>query len=376
MSDSLKRAIDLASESGANAIRTWSTQCGKEVLDYCEARGLKVCMGLWIQHERHGFDYGDRKAVLDQLESLRAEVLALKDHPALLMWGVGNEVETESRDVRVWDAVNDVSRMIHELDGNHPTMYVVADYNASVARLIETRVPDVDLIGVNSYANLGNCLARWDSSRDRRPIIVTEWGPSGWWESAKTLWGAPIEPVSAIRLEQYRDGYSHIAARPGRVLGSFAFYWGPKQERTDTWFSLALSGGILTEASDALSYRWTGRWPANRAPHLVSITVNGSSPGQSLSLASGSVAEARVAVTDPEGDNLRTKWVLREETTATSVGGDAEAVPREVTVTVRRSGADFFVFLAPERKGAYRLFAQVEDGKGKAATANFPFYVD
>src|SRR5690606_40102511 len=54
---------------------------------------LTVMLGLRMGHERHGFDYDDEVAVREQKESIRAQVLKYKDHPALLTWGLGNEVD-------------------------------------------------------------------------------------------------------------------------------------------------------------------------------------------------------------------------------------------------------------------------------------------
>ena len=41
---------------------------------------------------RHGFDYNDPVVVQQQLNDVRQQVIALKDHPALLIWGIGNEL--------------------------------------------------------------------------------------------------------------------------------------------------------------------------------------------------------------------------------------------------------------------------------------------
>ena len=122
---------------GANSFRTWRTdngqQSGQEVLDAAHAHGLMVTMGLEIARERagegrgvFGFDYDDPEAVTAQLERVRAEVMAYKDHPALLMWGIGNELNLGAENPAVWDAVNGISEMIHEVDGNHPTTTMLA----------------------------------------------------------------------------------------------------------------------------------------------------------------------------------------------------------------------------------------------------------
>jgi len=40
---------------GANSIRTWGVERAQEVLDEAQRNGLTVMLGLWVQHERHGF---------------------------------------------------------------------------------------------------------------------------------------------------------------------------------------------------------------------------------------------------------------------------------------------------------------------------------
>ena len=50
--------------------------------------------------------------------------MKIKDHPALLMWAVGNEVDLFYKNFRVWNAVEDISKMIKKHDSNHPIMTV------------------------------------------------------------------------------------------------------------------------------------------------------------------------------------------------------------------------------------------------------------
>ena len=78
---------------GGNSVRTWSTDNAKQMLDEAQRLGLTVMLGMWLQHERHGFDYDDSLKVKAQLEQFRKVVLEVKDHPALLLWGIGNEVD-------------------------------------------------------------------------------------------------------------------------------------------------------------------------------------------------------------------------------------------------------------------------------------------
>jgi hypothetical protein len=86
--------LDALAAHGGNTIRTWSTGSSDDqphVLDEAASYGLTVALCIDIGRERHGFDYNDEDALARQLEFARGEVRKYKDHPALLMWIIGNE---------------------------------------------------------------------------------------------------------------------------------------------------------------------------------------------------------------------------------------------------------------------------------------------
>jgi beta-galactosidase/beta-glucuronidase len=89
---------DMASlaSHGANSLRNWAVDNGREpgevVLDRAQKNGLSVIMGIDIKRERHGFDYNNPDSVKKQLEWVKKDVIRMKDHPALLAWGIGNEL--------------------------------------------------------------------------------------------------------------------------------------------------------------------------------------------------------------------------------------------------------------------------------------------
>ena len=82
-----KSNFQAAANSGANSIRIWSTN-NKQYLDSAYKYGLTVTLGLWVAQERNGFNYDDEYAVAGQIERLKKEILKLKDHPALIIWGI------------------------------------------------------------------------------------------------------------------------------------------------------------------------------------------------------------------------------------------------------------------------------------------------
>ncbi|HEY0054758.1 MAG TPA: glycoside hydrolase family 2 TIM barrel-domain containing protein [Pedobacter sp.] len=95
---------------GGNSIRTWNTKNAQTILDSAQKNGITVMMGLSMALERHNFDYNDVEAVKKQLERVKAEVIKYKDHPALLTWGIGNELNLHYKNPKVWDAVNEVAK--------------------------------------------------------------------------------------------------------------------------------------------------------------------------------------------------------------------------------------------------------------------------
>ncbi len=260
--------LDLLKSLGANAIRTWGVGDGS-VLDEAHARGMTVLLCLDIAPERLGFDYDNTDAVAAQLERARSAVRQYKNHPALLGWMIGNELNLMHTNPKVWDAVNDISKMIHEEDGLHPTTTALAGLGEDTYSLIQTRAPDLDFLSTQVYGMLTVLHEHVASIGVDMPIMVTEWGTVGHWELPQTDWGAPLELTSTEKAAHYLKGYDlAIAPFPDQILGSFVFLWGQKQERTPTWYGMFTLNGEITEPVDAAQKLWSGQWPENRAPYI------------------------------------------------------------------------------------------------------------
>lgn len=361
---------------GGNSVRTWSTDNAKEMLDKAHALGLTVMMGLWMQHERHGFDYDDKPKVQAQLEYFRKIVMEIKDHPALLLWGIGNEVDLFYTNTNVWKAVNDVARMIHELDPNHPTSTVTAGLDPAEVKLIMQDAPEIDVYCVNTYGDIGNVKKNIANYGWTGPYMITEWGPNGHWEVAKTRWGAPIEQTSAEKAVSYKERYENeILAASKNCMGSYVFLWGFKQETTSTWYGLFTREGLRSEAIDELEKFWSGKAPENSAPHLTSLSIDEKNAAQSIMLTAEKKYSALAAVTDGDGDKLNGRWLIVPESTDIKAGGDAESAPIPIGGLFKDKSVEQATFRAPKTEGAYRLFYEVTDGNGHCAYANVPFYV-
>jgi hypothetical protein len=366
---------------GGNSFRTWRTDneqfTGKELLDEAARNGLTVLLCIEIARERHGFDYNDEKAVAAQFEYARGEVMKYKDHPALLGWMIGNEPNLHAENPGVYDAINDISEMIHDLDGQHPTTTALAGFGQGLADITRQRMQDLDFISVQFYGDIVNLPRYMEEIGWDRPYMVTEWGAIGHWEVPKTEWGAPIEQNSSDKAANYHTSYEKaIAVDPDRIIGNYVFLWGQKQERTPTWYGMFLADGSKTETVDVMQKIWTGEWPDNRSPQVNSLTLNGQVAPDNVTLAAGSMNEASITAADPEDDSLSFRWEVMRESQATQTGGDREQIPEAIGGLFTDTDGARVSFRAPEEPGAYRLFVYVHDGQGSAGHANIPFRVE
>jgi len=367
---------------GGTSFRNWGVaniEEGLQLLDQAAKHGLTVAMCISIGRERHGFDYDDKGAVSEQLEWAREQVLAFKDHPALLLWIIGNEPDLFHTNPKVFDAINEISRMIHQVDGNHPTTTALSGFDRKIVDLIRTRAPDLDIISLQKYADIVNVPKYIREAGLDKPYLVTEWGPIGHWEGKihNTSWGAPVEKNSSKKAAQYQEHYQKVmASHADQIIGSYVFFWGQKQERTPTWYGMFLVDGSKTEAVDVMHHVWNGTWPQNRSPQIEHLLLDKKPPERDVVLKAGSEYPVVISATDPDSDALEYRWDIMYESQATQVGGDPEEIPGLLSGLIDVGGNGHARLTTPGKAGAYRLFVYVYDGQGHAGHANFPFLVE
>jgi hypothetical protein len=371
-------SIEKLGESGANSFRTWRTEngqsSGKEILDRAQNAHLMVLMGLELIPDRKGFDYNDKVAVAKQFDSIKAQVVRYKDHPALLGWSIGNELNLFYKNPAVWDAVEEVAKFIKEVDQNHPTTTALSGIGKGEIDEITKRCPDLDFVSIQMYGDIINLQQRIKDAGYEGPYLVTEWGATGHWESPSTTWKAPIEQTSSEKAKSFTERFEKaIKTDTLRCLGSYVFLWGQKQERTPTWYGMFTEEGDAMETVDAMYRIWNGKEPANRCPRIDSISVNGLAAIKNITVKSRSVLKAYVASVDPDGDTIKYRFEIMPESTDLKTGGDFETKPEVLDKTESLKNA--IVLKAPVKAGAYRLFFYAHDGKGKCGTANVPFLV-
>ena len=352
--------------AGANSWRTWGSDNMDDQLAQAQALGMTVTVGIWLGHQEQGFHYDNADAVAAQEEMARKTILRGRNSPALLIWALGNEMETGQQDnAAMWNAVEDIAKMAHTLDPNHPTMTVVAEIGGDKIRNLNALCPDIDIVGINSYGGGTSVGQRYKAAGGVKPYILTEFGPPGTWESSKNAWGVVPELTSTEKADRYRATYEKSVLAEPLCLGSYAFTWGSKQEATATWFGLRLPDGSKMGAVDTLTQLWSGHKPANLCPTIGSLSVDGS--GQA---APGATVKASLTASDPENDPLTVQWVLQADPTTYNTGGGNEAVPPTYPEAIVTSDLKSATVKMPAFAGAYRLYAYVHDNHGGAAVGN------
>ncbi len=371
--------FDKMVEIGANSFRLWGDEDAQHLLDEAQKRGLTVMLGFWLQQERNGFDYNNAERVKKQTEYFKTVVDKYKNHPALLFWGIGNELDLQYTNPNVWYAVQEIAQYIHQIDPNHPTSTVTAGLDSTNLSYIIARCPDIDIYGINTYGDIGRVVQNVAKFGWTGPYMITEWGPDGHWASPQTDWKVSLEQTSTEkRIAYYKRYKNYIEANKNQCLGSYAFLWGDKQEYTETWYGLFSKDNLPTEPVDALEMVFTEKEITHPSPSILSFTMDSKEANQNVTLkADDKYTSQLTAKVGNEIDDARIRYVWRilQESTDKKAGGDEEQAATELKGLIKKGKVHNQIsFRAPAEEGYYRLFVSAICN-GKQAYANIPFKV-
>lgn len=372
---------------GGNAFRIYSCVNDNtiDILNEAYENGLYVMVGIYIKRETDGFDYNNEEAVRKQFEEAKACVEKFRNHPAVLMWSIGNEAEASYKNKKLWTAINDIAAMIHETDPNHPTATVLASANPDHVKNILEMAPEVDVLCINSYApTLPTVYEKISGAGWKKPYMITEFGPRGTWQmspepSRMLSWGALVEESSTEKEEVYKSAWTeNIKAFENRgCIGSFVFVWGYQTHgEVLNWYGLFNKERYSYGAVDAMQFCWTGKYPEIRAPRIKSrddMTMNGKKAEDEIKVKISSANTAKVIASAQEGISLRYSWRIFKEGDHTSDGSMPDGIPG----LIENENTPEISFRAPDSEGGYRLYVFVLDDKNKkVASAAIPFYVE
>ena len=379
---------------GANTVRTFRTYVdSREILDNCERLGLMVHVGLQFRSIRSGYYDKDVDAALaKQEEEILTVVNEFKNHPAVLCWSIGNEIDvTFHKDTLIYkyyESIERIARKIHEIDPNHPvTNAVLNNYSKERKHALQNICKSLDFFSYNIYRKADNKILipdMLDAYEWEKAFVTTELGQEGYWHREKlgnrryTDWNAVLDHTSTEKEAIYDACITKAEADP-RCVGVLSFLWGNETQTialVKEWHSLLALNGYTYGAVDILQKHWTGHMPLARAPRIESkddIKMNGKLATDWIRVSPGSENVGTVKVGNPAKVKLRYHWRIIAEGSSRHDFRFADGIEG----LIADNGNKKIHFAAPYTPGAYRLYVHVyDDVNRKAAYASIPFLVE
>jgi beta-galactosidase/beta-glucuronidase len=370
-------------EAGGNVMRTWDTTHLQSILDSAQANGLFVMVGFPMLESRYMAQFYDHDShTQKQYEDFKKVVQRYRHHPSLLIWCLGNELDFPFRPsyANFYRTFNRLVKMIKEEDPDHPITTTLVNYERRPILNILTKVKGLDFISINTFGKLTHLEKDlkafewvWNG-----PFLITEWGANGTWEADSTAWGEPIEKSNTEKASIYAERYRYIERmkknEQNRALGALVFYWGQKQEKTPTWFSLFSEDGKRSQAVNVLSEIWKGKKEWKDAPPVLSLKIDGKTAQENILLTANTWHTARIYLDTKDTQALHFKWEIRPSDAHSYYFKNKQKL-QTVEGLFRSAHNAQAEFTSPSQEGAYRVYAQVSDAHGNFTSVNTPFYV-
>jgi len=222
---------------GVNVVRTYEPLLDTAVLDRLGAAGIRVINSV--------YPWGGAPASV-----VVERVRAVKDHPALLMWAIGNEWNYNGLYVGLPQAealarLNEVAALIRAEDPLHPIATIYGELpDADTLQAM----PNVDVWGINAYRGIGfgDLFESW-RALSGAPMFVSEYGADAY---NANLPG--YDPESQARA---------VASLAGEIRS---------QSSAGTALGVALGGTV---------FEWADEWWKDAAGSLGEQDVGGVAPG-------------------------------------------------------------------------------------------------
>jgi len=359
---------------GVNSIRTWGTgEHTPQLLDAAEKYDIKVMLGIWMRHGRAGnedddtFDYiTDEKGKEDMYNIAIETVEAYKNHPALLTWGVGNEVylntPTDLEKLEYSKLLERVCSKIKELDPNHPVTSVEA-WTFGMDWWYK-HVPSVDIYGLNSYGAGVQLLE--DEIKKRgidKPYIITEYGVTGEWDMPKDENGIITEPTDKEKYDVIaRDYHPWIKDKPTN-LGVYIFHYGNSEEYPGPWLCTHYRNRTRPQYW-AIREAYTGEKPINYVPTISEVKI---SKGQ---YKTGDWVPIRFNTTDVENEPINVGFYYNQRVGSRNLKD--QITPLEFKATDQKS----YLIKVPKVDTPIKIYITAEDNFGNVGIATRSISVD
>lgn len=205
--------IPLMRAAGINAVRTYEPLTDRAVLDELQQAGIYVLNSV--------YPWGGAPAM-----AAVEPVEAVKDHPAVLLWVLGNEWNYNGLYVGMshedsLGRLNDVAALVKAAD---PTRPVATIYGEVPSADTLAAMPDVEVWGLNVYRGIGfgDLFGSWEELSGK-PMFLGEYGADAWNALTESYDPAAQAEATAFLTELIVD--SSAALADGITSGGTLFEW-------------------------------------------------------------------------------------------------------------------------------------------------------
>jgi hypothetical protein len=303
---------------GVNTIRTWGTDAHTgALLDAAHRHGFKVMLGIWMRHGRPGmeaddsFDYlRDKEGKQAMFDNAIETVNAYKDHPAILTWGIGNEVylnmATDPEKIAYSKLLEKICKKVKKIDPHHPITSVEAwTFGAD---WWPKYVPSLDIYGINTYGVGANFISAELAKKGvDKPYVITEFGVRGEWEIEEDRHGVKPEPSDAEKYETIVKGYQEWIQPKPNCLGVYVFHYATDDHFGAVWL-LTHFRGLKRPQYWAIREAYTGQPPVNQVPVIHALQL------AEEEQESGAWIPVQVEVSDPEQEEVILEFYYNQRT--------------------------------------------------------------
>mmetsp|Transcript_7918 Transcript_7918/g.18216 ORF Transcript_7918/g.18216 Transcript_7918/m.18216 type:complete len:606 (+) Transcript_7918:86-1903(+) len=258
----VERDAELMVQAGINAVRTYTTISDRGVLDALWNKGI------WVVNDVYAYGGSRPEQAVDRVRSAI-------DHPAVLMWTVGNEWNYNGFYVGLSrraseERVATVTRLVKQADPSRP---VASIYGEVPSRDLVEKLRDVDVWGINAYRGIsfGNLFDTY-SAHSRKPMFLGEYGADAFNANIDREDQRAQAKATKELTQQIVD---RSAVRDGGVcLGGFVFeladeWW--KDGKGSSWKhdtgGVAPGGGPYPDQT--FNEEWWGLVTVDRVPRLA-----------------------------------------------------------------------------------------------------------
>lgn len=267
------RDLPLLRKMGTNTIRLWGWDNNADHTDFLNKvyndgkDPMYVILSFWMSQDA---DISSPDVRNKFKSDFRKMVAKHKDSPAILMWAVGNELNSKWRNDKnkmddLFSLIDEMAKEAHLEEGTnyHPvTTTLLDDKTIDTIRYYDPKTPNLDIWGIQAYRgkSFGNLFKDY-SNVSSKPLIVMEFGvdaydnigqtenQSAQAKYVKSLWNEIASNSNVViggAFTTYSDGWWKSMARAdcpdkdpsvqgncGRIMKSF-----PDDFANDEWWGI------------------------------------------------------------------------------------------------------------------------------------------